>query len=164
VIPETVVKGRLVCVGDAGGCCHPVSASGLSACTRDALRLKHVLNDAGGDVPEGLRRFALLRDGAERTRIAGAGLLYQVLKADTPETRLMRKGLLRYWKHSPAGRAATMGLLSTHETRLSVMFREYVHVCTYSLPEIGSCEERALTLARLSRSLFRFVRQNIRWF
>lgn len=164
VIPETAVKGRLVCVGDAGGCCHPVSASGLSACTRDALRLKQMLNDAAGDIPEGLRRYALLREGAERTRIAGAGLLYQVLKADTPETRLMRKGLLRYWKHSPSGRAATMGLLSTHETRLSVMLREYIHVCGYSLPELGSCDSPSLTLARLSRSLFRFVSQNIRWF
>ncbi len=92
------------------------------------------------------------------------GLLYQVLKADTPETRLMRKGLLRYWKHSPSGRAATMGLLSTHETRLFVMLREYIHVCGYSLPELGSCDSRTLTLARLSRSLFRFVSQNIRWF
>jgi 2-polyprenyl-6-methoxyphenol hydroxylase-like FAD-dependent oxidoreductase len=164
LIPETVIKGRLVCVGDAGGCCHPVSASGLSACTRDAMRLRQALHEARGDIPEGLRSYAARREAAERTRIAGAGLLYQVLKADTPETRLMRKGLLRYWKHSPSGRAATMGLLSTHETRLSVMLREYIHVCGYSLPELTRCESRTRTLARLSRSLFRFVRQNLRWF
>jgi 2-polyprenyl-6-methoxyphenol hydroxylase-like FAD-dependent oxidoreductase len=164
VIPETVIKGRLVCVGDAGGCCHPVSASGLSACTRDALRLKQALKDTGGDIPKGLRRYATTREAAERTRIAGAGLLYQVLKADTPETRLLRKGLLRYWKESPSGRAATMGLLSTQETRLSVMLREYIHVCGYSLPELTRCDARTRTLARLSRSLFRFVSQNIRWF
>ena len=39
-IPDRVVEDRLVLVGDAGGCCHPLTATGLSVCTRDALRLR----------------------------------------------------------------------------------------------------------------------------
>jgi 2-polyprenyl-6-methoxyphenol hydroxylase-like FAD-dependent oxidoreductase len=157
VVPDAVVKGRLVCVGDAGGCCHPVTATGLSACVRDATRLIRALHDTRGDIPRALHRYASLRKGPHRTRMAGASVLYEVLKAATPEMHLLRQGLLRYWQHSPRGRAATMALLSTCEDRPSALVREYIEVCRYALPELVQLNTRRRAMGGLSRALLRFL-------
>jgi len=133
VIPDRVAHGRLVLVGDAAGSCHPLTATGLSVCTRDALRLRQALRDTGGDVPRALARFAHLRGGPQVTRMALAGALYDAFAARTPEMRLLRDGILRFWERSARGRAASMALLSTHEGRLSRMALEYAHVIAYAL-------------------------------
>jgi 2-polyprenyl-6-methoxyphenol hydroxylase-like FAD-dependent oxidoreductase len=165
VIPETVIKGRLVCVGDAGGSCHPLSATGLSACTRDAMLLRQSLREAPGDLPGALQRYSTLRAEPQRTRLSGAEVLYEVFKAGTPEMRLLRQGLLRYWQRSARGRAATMALLSTQEGRTSVLMREYIQVYRHALAELihGSgngaqpVETRGHAMVGLSRALVRFV-------
>ena len=77
LVPDAVIKGRLVLVGDAAGCCHPLTATGLSVCTRDARRLRQALQERGGDVPAALRRYAELREGPQRTRLALASALYE---------------------------------------------------------------------------------------
>jgi squalene monooxygenase len=146
VVPETVVRGRVALVGDAAGCCHPLTATGLSVCTRDAIRLRNALA-ADGDVAAALRRYAAGRAGPQRTRLALAEALYTVFVARTPETRVLRAALLHYWKHSARGRAASMALLSTQEGRMSIMVREYMRVVRHALPGLlrrGS-ERRPLT-------------------
>lgn len=165
VIPETVIKGRLVCVGDAGGSCHPLSATGLSACTRDAMLLRQSLRETPGDLPGALQRYSTLRAEPQRTRLSGAEVLYEVFKAGTPEMRLLRQGLLRYWQRSARGRDATMALLSTQEGRTSVLMREYIQVYRHALAELihGSgngaqpVETRSHAMVGLSRALVRFV-------
>jgi squalene monooxygenase len=168
IIPETVIKGRLVCAGDAGGCCHPLTATGLSACTRDAMRLKQALHETSGDITAALRRYATLRQGPQRTRLAGAEVLYEVFKAQTPEANLMRQGLLTYWRRNARGRAATIALLSTEEDRTSVLIREYIQVCRYALPPLIHWNSRTggrLTDTRshamfgLSRAFLKFLAQ-----
>jgi flavin-dependent dehydrogenase len=133
VVPDAVARDRVVLVGDAAGCCHPLTATGLSVCTRDAVRLRDALRASGGDVPAALRHYAAQRAGPQRTRMALAEALYAVFVARTPEARLLRQGLLRYWESSPRGRAASMTLLSTEEGRMSVMAREYAWVVRYTL-------------------------------
>jgi squalene monooxygenase len=133
VVPDAVTRHRVVLVGDAAGCCHPLTATGLSVCTRDAVRLRDALRASGGDVPAALRHYAAQRAGPQRTRMALAEALYAVFVARTPEARLLRQGLLRYWESSPRGRAASMTLLSTEEGRMSVMAREYAWVVRYTL-------------------------------
>jgi 2-polyprenyl-6-methoxyphenol hydroxylase-like FAD-dependent oxidoreductase len=108
--PETVFRGRLALVGDAAGCCHPLTATGLSVCTRDALRLAAQLREGGRDVEAATRRYARLRAGPERTRVALAEGLYRAFAGNTPELRLLRQGILRFWKRSQRGRAASMSL------------------------------------------------------
>ena len=54
VLPERVAERRIVLVGDAAGCCHPLTATGLSVCTRDAMRLRDALRATGGSVCEAL--------------------------------------------------------------------------------------------------------------
>ena len=57
-IPEVVVKGRVVLVGDAAGCCHPLSASGMASAVRDARGLETALGDHPHDWTEALASYA----------------------------------------------------------------------------------------------------------
>ena len=157
ITPRAVVKGRTVCVGDAGGCCHPLTATGLSACTRDAILLRQALRETGQDIPKALQRYARRRAGPQRTRMAGADLLYAAFRAQTPEMRLLRQGLFRYWDRSPAGRITTMALLSMQEERLASLVREYAQICRHSVPELMNMDTRGRAMFGLSRELVRFV-------
>ena len=132
VVPAAVARGRIALVGDAAGCCHPLTATGLSVSTRDAIRLRDALC-AEPDVPSAVRCYAVRRAGPQRTRVALAQALYAVFVAGTPETRVLRTALLGYWTRSPRGRAASMALLSTQEGRMSRMAREYAYVVRHAL-------------------------------
>lgn len=170
ISPETIISGRLVCVGDAGGCCHPLTATGISVSTRDAIRLRQALRETQGDIPSALRRYAALREGPQRTRVALAEALYEAFTARTPEMHLLRLGLLRFWDRSKRGRAASMALLSTHEGRMSVMARQYVNVIGYALPElIGFSRRGELTFSNrkeairgLTASTLHYAREALR--
>jgi squalene monooxygenase len=121
-----------VLVGDAAGCCHPLSASGMSSCTRDAFALQSALRKAGDDVPGALARYALVRRGPQRTRLSLASALYRCFSEPSPEMAALRQGILRYWTRSPSGRTASMRLLSTRESRMWVMSFEYARVVGHS--------------------------------
>jgi squalene monooxygenase len=148
VVPTAVASDRVVLVGDAAGCCHPLTASGLTVSTRDAIRLRSALRASGGDLRAARRIYATGRGGPERTREALAEALYHAFMAQTPEMRLLRNGLLRFWKHSRRGRAASMALLSTHEGRMSRMALSYAHVMGYAL--ITLVQRRQAGEARMS--------------
>jgi len=166
VVPERVVAGRVVLLGDAAGCCHPLTATGLSVCTRDAWRLRDAVHEMVDDIPAALRRYAAGREEPQRTRLALAEALYEIFLARTPEMRLLRGGVLRYWKSSPRACAASMALLSTQEGRMSVMAREYARVVGYALPglfalnggdHLGSLGARSRATVALSRRTLRYA-------
>jgi 2-polyprenyl-6-methoxyphenol hydroxylase-like FAD-dependent oxidoreductase len=163
IVPDTVFRGRLALVGDAAGCCHPLTATGLSVCTRDAIRLRQALRETGGDIPRAVRRYARHRGGPQRTRMALAEALYQAFAARTPEMTLLREGILRFWKKSRRGRTASMALLSTHEGRMSVMALEYARVVGYALTTLIRRQQgapwpsRRRALYGLSRATLRFA-------
>lgn len=134
--PNGVVRGRLVVVGDAGGCVHPLTATGIAFCTRDALALAdHVADDFrdGAGVVEALSAYDDSRKRPMRARAALGPALVEALSSQEPGMRLLRHGLFRYWDRSTRGRAASLGLLSTEESRPSVMAREYARVCFHAL-------------------------------
>lgn len=162
LVPDAVVRGRVVLVGDAAGCCHPLTATGLSVCTRDAVRLRDALRAAPGDLPAALRRYAAHRSGPQRTRLALAEALYAVCVARTPETRLLRQGLLRYWGASASRRAASMALLSTQEGRMFVMAREYAWVVRHALPGLLTWRRRP-PLADRTRAAFGLSLRTLRF-
>src|SRR5207248_10311734 len=104
----------------------------------------------------------------QRTRLTGAAVLYEVFKGQTPETDLLRQGLLTYWRKNARGRATTIALLSTQEDRTSVLIREYLQVCRYALPPLirGSsragtrrADTRGQAMFGLSRALIKFLAQ-----
>jgi 2-polyprenyl-6-methoxyphenol hydroxylase-like FAD-dependent oxidoreductase len=169
--PTRVTAGRVVLVGDAAGCCHPLTATGLSVCTRDAMRLRGALRATAGDLPAALARYAAEREGPQRTRLAVAETLYEIFLARTPETRLLRDGVLRYWTSSARGRATSMALLSTQEGNMRVMVREYARVVGYALggllgrpadSALGSLASRGRTALALTGGILRVAGQALR--
>ncbi len=163
MVSHAVAKGRVVLVGDAAGCCHPLTATGLSVCTSDALRLRQVLREANGDIPAALSRYVALRAGPDRTRRALADALYAAFTASTPEMRLLRRSILWYWRQSPRGRAVSMALLTTHERRMSVLAFEYARVVGLALAELAPWSKRPDKSAfRVrSRAAFRLTRTTL---
>jgi 2-polyprenyl-6-methoxyphenol hydroxylase-like FAD-dependent oxidoreductase len=133
VTARETTRGRLVLVGDAAGCCHPLTATGLTMCTRDAVLLRDALRDSRGDIPRGLVLYAKRRHGPQRTRLALAHALYEIFCGQTPEMRLVRDGMHEYWRHSGKGRSVSLALLSTSEGRLHVMLQELARVMAYGL-------------------------------
>jgi flavin-dependent dehydrogenase len=158
IVPDAIVRGRVALVGDAAGCCHPLTATGLSACTRDAMRLRDAIRSLPGDIGAALCRYAVRRQAPQRTRLALAEALYAVFVAGTPETRLLRQGLLRCWKSSLRARATSMALLSTQEDRMSVMAREYARVVVHTVPGLfrwrAGHDRRLLPPARAAMQVF----------
>jgi squalene monooxygenase len=135
---EHVYKGNVVLVGDAAGCCHPLSASGMASAVRDARVLLGAMSAAGNDVPRALAAYARARRPANRTRIALASSLYEAFSSDAGQMAALRSGLFRYWERSPTGTRISMSLLSTRETRMSVMAREYARVVVHGLMSLGA--------------------------
>jgi squalene monooxygenase len=157
-LPRRVTQGRVVLVGDAAGCCHPVSASGMASGISDAMALQQSLRESFNNVPRALRRYVQRRRSAQRTRIAMASALYQAFSIQREDMDALRTGLLRYWEESTTGGRNSMELLSTRETRMWVMAREYIRVVGYG---IGALTSEALshqrrdfeTLVRAGRGL-----------
>ena len=83
-----------------------------------------------------MRRYVALRAGPQRTRVALAEALYRAFTEPTPEMRLLRDGMLRFWERSRRGRAASLALLSTHEGRMSMMAFCYARAVGYAMTEL----------------------------
>ncbi len=136
IVPNALAIGRVVLVGDAAGCCHPVSASGLASAAHDARVLADAIGAFPDDLPRALARYARRRQRAQNVRIALASALYRAFAEPSPEMVLLRRGLVDYWQHSPRGRAASMALLATSEQRFAILAREYAHVAARGLPTL----------------------------
>ncbi|HEY4241182.1 MAG TPA: NAD(P)/FAD-dependent oxidoreductase [Kofleriaceae bacterium] len=134
-IPAALVCGRVVLVGDAAGCCHPVSASGLASSAADARALGEALR-THGDIDEALAAYQRARREPHGVRIALASALYRAFAEPSPEMTLLRRGLVDYWVRSPRGRRVSMALLATQEQRYSKMAGEYARVAGYAVPAL----------------------------
>ncbi|MGZ3480556.1 MAG: FAD-dependent monooxygenase [Myxococcaceae bacterium] len=141
---EAAYKGHVVLVGDAAGCCHPLSTSGIASAVRDSRALEQAMRTAKNDVPRALAAYARARRPANRTRIALASALYEAFCSETAEMAALRGGLFRYWERSPTGTRISMSLLSTREARMSVMAREYARVVAHGLVALGAGSVRAV--------------------
>ena len=149
---EQVSRGHVVLVGDAAGCCHPLSASGMASAVRDARALHRAMSETGNDVPQALASYARARRPANRTRIALASALYEAFCSESSEMAALRSGLFRYWERSPTGTRISMSLLSTRETRMSVMAREYGRVVAHGLLALGGGGVRSVHGGRALRA------------
>ncbi|HNN95671.1 MAG TPA: hypothetical protein PKI03_25505, partial [Pseudomonadota bacterium] len=129
---RSVLPGAAI-VGDAGGCSHPLTATGMTVGFTDAQRLGQLL--AGLDrlqdtaaVDATLRKYEIARYRFVRAREILADALYEVFRAAEPGTRAIRAGIMRYWQDSEQARARSMALLSGADSRLSIFLREYLTV------------------------------------
>ncbi|WNV05658.1 FAD-dependent monooxygenase [Candidatus Methylospira mobilis] len=128
IIPETTVKGNVALIGDARGCCHPLTASGITAAVKDAFVLRDALRKHNLDVTAALREYAQVCDQLQLTRRTLAEELREAFLAETPQAKLLKQCIFSYWKTSPQGRAESMNLLSTLNSSIIALAVQYAMV------------------------------------
>lgn len=160
-------------IGDAAGCTHPITGTGMTTALVDAWILRQELDRADRprrDATKALDR-ALLRYQQRRYRFARprehlAEGLYEIFCGSEDGTAALRHGLFHYWNGSHRSRRASVALLSGEDSSLRRLFAEYLRVCTaavrvilatprcgYDLPSLASILRRSVrTLSRFMRS------------
>lgn len=125
IVPDASIKANLALVGDARGCCHPLTASGITAAVKDALLLADALRDNTLDVAAALGDYAKVCDRLQLTRRTLAEELREAFLARTPEAALLNQCIFAYWRSSPKGRSRSMALLSTLDTSIFSLASQY---------------------------------------
>jgi 2-polyprenyl-6-methoxyphenol hydroxylase-like FAD-dependent oxidoreductase len=138
VVADRLTSGRVVLVGDAAVTCHPLTATGMTLCITDALLLRDAMAERPRDLPQALQLHRHRRRWRQVTRLSLAEALRDVFCGDAPELQMVRRGVLRYWRGSSTGPAATLALLSTADGRLLALIRQFVMVLVHGfLAEVG---------------------------
>lgn len=120
-------------VGDSGGCCHPLTATGLTTGLNDVRVLAEELDASAGGADVDQIDAALLcyqrrRYRFVRAREILADALYEVFRGADTGPLAVRNGIIRYWQGSARARMASMALLSGQESRLTMFLAEYARV------------------------------------
>jgi 2-polyprenyl-6-methoxyphenol hydroxylase-like FAD-dependent oxidoreductase len=119
-------------LGDAAGCSHPLTASGMTNSLSDIRILAEELR-ADGTLGDALARYEVRRYRFVRIREILAEELYEAFRADGAGARAIQMGILRYWRTSDRGRATTVALLSGDDARLTTFVAEYLRVIHQSI-------------------------------
>jgi flavin-dependent dehydrogenase len=128
IMPESTVRAGVVLVGDAGGSCHPLTATGMTMCISDALLLRQALMERSRDLTAALRLYQQRRRWPQATRLLLADALREAFIGASPEMRVVRRGIISHWRYSKRGRVATLALLSTADGRPLSLLRQIVTV------------------------------------
>lgn len=166
-VPSRVVSERVVLVGDAGGTCHPLTATGMTMCISDALRLRNALKEADGDVARALPLYEHERRWPQATRLVLADALHGAFCGVSPEIQVVRHGILMNWRASAGARAATMALLTTIDARPLSLVRQMASVLLRGLRSPirvrrGDGTRRRLAELRLWMRLLAYFANQIR--
>ena len=165
-------------LGDAAGCSHPLTASGMTNSLND-IRILTEEMAATPSVDTALTRYGERRYQFVRVREILADELYQACRADRAGSHAIRAGIMSYWRTSARGRAATIALLSGDDARLSTFMAEYLGVMRQSIQGVvagqvgsGSLRKGAHSLAGLARESLHVLNRvgagvytgSVRWF
>lgn len=128
----------LLLVGDAAGCSHPVTASGMTMALLDAETLGRVAkkrsNQDGVWVNAAAQReFRAAHDRYVPTRQAVANAISEAFRGESEGARCIRKALFSYWRANPRNAQRSLGLLSCVEARPQVFLSEYVKAAGHAL-------------------------------
>ena len=147
-------------IGDAAGCSHPLTASGMTNSLSDIRILSEELRNCA-TLDEALAHYEVRRYRFVRIREILAEELYEAFRAEGGGARAIRTGIFRYWRTSARGRAATVALLSGDDARLSTFVGEYLRVMRESIHDVVlgptsdlSLRGRATSLAGLLKDSF----------
>jgi 2-polyprenyl-6-methoxyphenol hydroxylase-like FAD-dependent oxidoreductase len=114
-------------VGDAGGCSHPITATGMTTGLHDITTLAECLSTYG-PTDDGLVEYQRRRYRFVRAREAFTHSLYGVLRGEGTGASTLREGVFRYWQRSPRAREASMSVLSGDRAGVTTFVAEYVRV------------------------------------
>lgn len=136
IVPQTSIKRNFALVGDARGCCHPLTASGITAAVKDAQILRDALRDTRTDgrfdFAAALKRYARIGDRLQLTRRTLAEELREAFLAQTSEAQLLNQCIFSYWRNSPVGRRRSMALLSTLDSSIFSLASQYALVALHA--------------------------------
>jgi 2-polyprenyl-6-methoxyphenol hydroxylase-like FAD-dependent oxidoreductase len=142
-------------LGDAAGCSHPLTASGMTNSLSDIRILVEELR-VGDSLDEALARYEVRRYRFVRVREILADALYEAFRGGRAGSQAIRTGILRYWRTSAGGRETTIALLSGDDARLATFVGEYLRVMLESIQSVvqgqagdSSLQGRAQSLAGL---------------
>jgi 2-polyprenyl-6-methoxyphenol hydroxylase-like FAD-dependent oxidoreductase len=174
--PSAIMPG-LALVGDAAGCSHPITASGMTMGLRDAetlgreaARRAHLPVDQPWLDLGSLRRYRAQHDRYVPTRQALADAIYEAFRGGRDGARAIRRALFDYWHSGDDARMRSMALLSCSEGRPSVFLSEYLKTARHAvgaslIPKharhypMGDRVRQARDAARLARDKLGLVAQ-----
>jgi 2-polyprenyl-6-methoxyphenol hydroxylase-like FAD-dependent oxidoreductase len=139
-------------IGDAGGCGHPLTASGLTNAMNDVLTLADLLKEQG-PTDKALEQYQRRRYDFIRMRELFTDALYEVFRAHDVGSKALQAGIFRYWGRSERSRTASMELLSGEELRTSRFVAEYSRVFGLSALDLVEGLTREPDLAEGSKRL-----------
>jgi 2-polyprenyl-6-methoxyphenol hydroxylase-like FAD-dependent oxidoreductase len=159
LVVERATAGHVALLGDAGGSCHPLTATGMTIGLSDALRLRGAFRDSCGNIQQGLKHYGARRRAAQRTRLLVASALHDALSGQSSESRLLRVGLIRYWSRGARGRRASMAILAMSNSRfVGACWEMFVVMLHGLMPPLRAWSLlRAPTALRLVPGLFGVV-------
>lgn len=132
---STCVAPGVVMVGDAAGCSHPLTASGMTTAIHDVLTLSRQVSRRGPD-DEALAAYQRERYEFDRMRQLFTDALYEVFRGRDLGSLTLQKGIFQYWASGERARTTSMELLSGEEVRISKFIAEYARVFGYSAKEV----------------------------
>lgn len=142
----------VVLVGDAGGCAHPLTASGMTNAMNDVLTLSSLVAEEGAS-DGALEEYQRRRYDFIRMRELFTDALYEVFRGQDDGSRSLQSGVFRYWASSERSRAASMDILSGEELRTSRFVAEYSRVFGLSALDVLDGLTRKPALATRTRQL-----------
>lgn len=112
-------QGRVRLVGDALGCLHPITASGMTLGFQDAAALA---------LDDDLERYARRRSAACRVPQALASALYAALARHDDAASTVRQAIYRLWRQGPDERHTTMQFLAAEQSSVWQFQRVFLRV------------------------------------
>ena len=154
IVPQSSIKGNIALLGDARGCCHPLTASGITTAVKDALSLRDALVATRFDIHAALRRYAIAAGRVQLTRRTLSEELREAFLSHTDEARLLNQCIFSYWRNNPKGRAQSLALLSTLDSSILSMGGQFVLVALEAfrlLPSQFRAGQTSLWLLSMSK-------------
>lgn len=147
IVPRSSVKLNVALLGDARGCCHPLTASGITTAVKDALSLRDALVAHNLNVEKALKDYSIAAGRIQLTRRTLSEELREAFLSHTPESVLLNRCIFEYWKSNPKGRAHSLALLSTMDSSIVSMGMQFVVVVMQAFRLLPSEIRSGATLA-----------------
>jgi squalene monooxygenase len=132
IYTSTCVAPGVALVGDAGGCSHPLTATGMTSALHDVSSLARCLSRAPR-VDDALGAYRRGRFQFVRAREVLAHAMYEVFRDGGSGALAMRAGMFRYWRGGARAREDSMRILSGDDSRVTSFLGEYARVLGQSL-------------------------------
>jgi flavin-dependent dehydrogenase len=152
IYTATCVAPGVALVGDAGGCSHPLTATGMTSALHDVSVLTQCLSRST-DVDSALEEYRRRRYPFVRAREVLAHAMYEVFRDAGSGALAMRAGMFRYWRAAERAREDSMRILSGDDDRITSFLGEYARVMGRSLVHAWGIADGTARFGQVGRTL-----------